>query len=299
MNRRFWRSSLSVVFLIFGGPVFGQTAEEPLNIFLVVWRGETDVELGFRAHLRERGIHARYTLRDLGQDRDLIPEVVAEIQESNPDLVHTWGTSTTLGVFGPVGESQEGQAHVEGVPGVFSLVAYPVEAGIVQSFESTGRAVTGTSFLSPVETQLETMQAYRRFGRIAVIYNPLERNSGINVDDLRDATAERQLVLIEAPVPLDDQEKPDVESLPRLVEEIADQGAQFLYLGSDSFVGVNSAEITRLALEHGIPAFAPLSSRSTNPKRCSDWSVITIWGKLAGLQAERILVGKREQRKSQ
>ncbi len=293
MSGRFLRTTLAVVLLSLAGPVLAQSVDEPLHIFMVVWRGETDVELGFRAHLRERGVRARYTLRDLGRDRSRIPGIVAEIQEVQPDLVHSWGTSTTLGILGPVEKSEGDQAHVEGIPGVFSLVAYPVEAGIVQSFKSTGRAVTGTSFLPPVETQLETMRAYRKFDRLAVIYNPLERNSRINVEDLREAAEARGIVLIEEPVPLDDEERPDVGSLPGLVKKIAEQGAKFLYLGPDSFVGINSAEITTLAAENGVPAFAATENAFDQSEAMlglvSNYYLV---GKLAGAQAERILLGK-------
>ena len=184
------------------GSASAQTQTEPFHVFLVVWRGETVVEHGFRAHLRERGIRVRYTLRNIAQDRSRIPEIVAEIRAAKPDLVHTFGTSATLGILGPHTGAEPG-AHVEGIPGVFSIVAYPIEANIVPSFEATGRPVTGTAFLAPIDSQLDAILAYREIDMLGVIYNSLERNSVINVEELRAGTEARGIEFLAAPVPLD------------------------------------------------------------------------------------------------
>ena len=272
--------------------VWAQSGDEPepFDVFLITWRGETDVEHGFRAHMRERGIRVRYTLRDIARDRSRIPGIIEEIRAADPDLVHTFGTSATLGVLGPR-EGAEPGAHVEGIPGVFSIVAYPLQARIVESFASTGRPVTGTAFLAPVATQLEAIRAYRDFERLGVIYNPLERNSVINVEELREAATAREIELIEAPVPLNDEGKPDAGRLPELVDDLASRGVQFMYMGPDSFVTVNSVDISTAAASHGIPTFA--GTEATFGRSQAMLGLVSRYyliGKLAGALAERILV---------
>lgn len=273
------------------GMAAAQTPAEPFHVFLVVWRGETDVERGFRAHMRERGISVNYTMRDLGQDRSRIPEVVAEIQAANPDLVHTFGTSATAGIFGRLGESDPA-THVQGIPGVFSIVAYPIEARIVESFESTGRPITGTAFLPPVERQLDALLAYRSsVKRLGVIYNSLETNSVINVEQLRSAATARGIDLLEAPVPLDDDGRADASRLGEAVDELVDGGVEFLYIGPDSFVTGNRAQVTGLAKERGIPTVAGTDATFNGSHAVLGLvSKYFLVGKLAGAQAERILV---------
>ncbi len=281
----------AVLLLTTAGSVFAQSADEPFDIFLVVWRGETDVEHGFRAHLYERGIRARYTLRNINQDRSRIPEIVAEIRAAQPDLVHTFGTSATLGVLGPHGGTNP-DTHVEGIPGVFSIVAYPIEAGIVETFEDTGRPITGTAFLAPIDTQIDTILAYRAIDTLGVVYNSLERNSVINVEALRAGAQARNITLLEAPVPLNADGKPDAARLEGLVDDLVLQGADFLYLGPDSFVTVNSARISKRAVAHGIPTFA--GTEATFERSEAMLGLVSRYyliGKLAGAQAERILVG--------
>ena len=282
---------VAAVLIAGAGRVSAQTETEPFHVFLVVWRGETVVEHGFRAHLRERGIRVRYTLRNIAQDRSRIPEIVAEIRAAKPDLVHTFGTSATLGILGPHTGAEPG-AHVEGIPGVFSIVAYPVEAKIVPSFESTGRPVTGTAFLAPIDSQLDAILAYRSIDTLGVIYNSLERNSVINVDALRAGAEARGIQFLAAPVPLTAAGRPDAGRIGELVDDLAARGADFFYLGPDSFITVNSATITTLAAAHGVPVFA--GTEATFERSQAMLGLVSRYyliGKLAGAQAERILVG--------
>ena len=285
-------SLLLVAVLLIGGAgsVPAQTADDPLHIYLVVWRGETVVEHGFRAHMRERGIHVRYTLRNIAQDRSRIPEIVAEIREAQPDLVHTFGTSATLGIFGPHTGAEPG-AHVEGIPGVFSIVAYPIKLNIVPSFESTGRPVTGTAFLAPIDSQLDAILAYRSIDSLGVIYNSLEGNSEQNVEELRAGTEARGIEFTALPVPLNAEGRPDAGRLGELVDELAARGIDFIYMGPDSFITVNSAKITAFAAAHGVPVFAGTEANFENSQAMLGLvSRYYLIGKLAGAQAERILV---------
>ena len=291
MSRFIATAALAAALLAGVAGVAAAQSDGLFHIYLVVWRGETDVEHGFRAHLYERGIPARYTLRNINQDRSRIPEIVAEIRAAKPDLVHTFGTSATLGVLGPHTDAQPG-AHVEGIPGVFSIVAYPIEAKIVEQFDPPGRPITGTAFLAPIENQLDAILAYRPIDTLGVVYNSLERNSTINVNALRAGCEARDIELIEAPVPLDADGRPDVSRLDGLVDDLVRQGVEFLYMGPDSFVTVNSERISTRAVERGVPTFAGTGATFSRSRAMLGLvSRYYLIGKLAGAQAERILVG--------
>ena len=259
-------AALAAALLAGAAGIAGAQSGGLFHIYLVVWRGETDVEHGFRAHLYERGIPARYTLRNINQDRSRIPEIVAEIRAAKPDLVHTFGTSATLGVLGPHTDAQPG-AHVEGIPGVFSIVAYPIEAKIVEQFDPPGRPITGTAFLAPIENQIDAILAYRPIDTLGVIYNSLERNSVINVTALRAGCEARNIKLVELPVPLDADGRPDVSRLDALADDLVREGVDFLYMGPDSFVTVNSERISTRAAEHGIPTFAGTGATFSRSRR--------------------------------
>ena len=298
------RMAVAVACIALGLSVTGSFAQttggsdvlEPFRIFAVVWRGETEVEQGFRDYLTQRGIPFEMTVRNLNLDRGNAPPIVEEIKRVRPDLVYTWGTGTTSSIVGKV-ETDTPESFVRDIPAVFTLVSYPKAANIVESYESTGRLVTGVAFLAPVETQLKTILAYRPFTTIAVIYDSTAGNSRINVADLREVAPGMGIDLIELPVPLGENGKSDPEALPGLVEQARQDGAELLYMGPDSFLTRHAKAYTAAAAAAGLPTFASTQAPLKNSRAM--FGLVTDYhtlGKLTALQAERILVeGRRPQ----
>ena len=268
-------------------------AVTPYRIFAVVWRGETDVERGFRDYLTQRGIPFEMTLRNLQLDRGNAPPIVQEIKRVRPDLIYTWGTSTTTSIVGKI-DTESPESFVRDIPGVFTVVAYPTAARIVESFENPGRMVTGVGFLASVESHLHTIQAYRPFKTIAVIYNDAASNSRINVQQLVEFAPNLGMTVIPLPVPKNEAGKPDAETLPGLVMQAREKGAELLYMGPDAFIVRNANAYTAAAIAAGLPTFsavqAPLKNSRAMFGLVTDYHTL---GKLTALQAERILVEKR------
>ena len=267
-------------------------ATSPFRIFAVVWRGETEVEQGFRDYLTQRGIPFDMTVRNLNLDRGNAPPIVEEIKRVRPDLVYTWGTGTTSSIVGKF-DTDTPESFVQDIPAVFTLVSYPKAAKIVRSYESTGRSVTGVAFLAPVEVQLKTILAYRPFTTIAVIYDETAGNSRINVAELREVAPRMDINLIEMPVPLGENGKSDPAALPGLVERAKERGAEILYMGPDSFLTRHAEAYTDAAIAAGLPTFASTQAPLKNSRAM--FGLVTDYhtlGKLTALQAERILVEK-------
>ena len=273
-----------------------QNAEqlEPFKIFGVVWRGETEVEDGFKEYFTQRGIPFEMTIRDLKLDRKNAPPFVEEIRQVKPDLVYTWGTGTTTSILGRL-DTEDMSKHVEGIPGIFVLVAYPVAAKLAASYESTERNLTGVSFLASIESQLNTILAYRPFRKLAVIYDDTSGNSRINVASLEEITPKFGLDLLVLPVPLDESEKPDPAHIPDLVKRAKAEGADILYMGPDSFIVRHGDAYTSTAIAEGLPTFsatqAPLKNSRAMFGLVTDYHTL---GKLAAVQAEKILVDKQK-----
>ncbi len=228
--------------------------DESLRIFMILWRGETNVELGLRDYFRSQGIKADFIVRNAERDKNKIAEFIQEAKETKPDLVYTWGTSVTLSVVGQF-DAIDPQKHITDIPVVFAMVTSPDGSRIVENRASSGRNVTGVSHVVPVETQVKAMLAYRKAKRIAVIYNPLENNSVLSVRALRRSAKMHGFEVIEEPVELNEAGRPRAEDIPDLVTKIAAREPQFLYLGPDSFIGANRKTVTREAKAHRIPTF--------------------------------------------
>ena len=266
-------------------------ANKTYKIFGVVWRGETEVEAGFQEYLNQRGVPYEMTIRNLNLSRANAPGIIEEIKQAKPDLIYTWGTGTTQSILGKLSES-ESDSLIRDIPGIFVLVAYPVSAEIVNSFEDPGRNVTGVAFLASIEAQIKSILAYRPFKKIAVIYDATSSNSKINVSQLEEIVPQMGLELVVFPIPKTADGKPDPESLPELVQKAKDSGADVLYMGPDSFITRHGDAYTAAAIKAELPTFASTQSPLRNTRAMfglvSDYHTL---GKLAAVQAERILVG--------
>jgi len=272
----------------------GQVAfSKPFEIFAVVWRGETEVENGFREYLDQRGINYNMTVRSLELDRGNAPPIIEEIRKVQPDLVYTWGTGTTRSIVGPLDDENPDQ-YVQGIPGIFVLVAYPISANIVEDYESPGRPITGVAFLASIESQLRAILDYGDFRKIAVIYDKTSFNSRINVEELVREAPQFGIELMVMAVPLGDDDKPDPAQLPMLIENAKAKGVELLYMGPDSFLTRHADLYTSHAITHGLPTFAstqaPLRGSRAMFGLVSDYHTL---GKLAAVQAEKILVDEQ------
>lgn len=230
-------------------------AARPPRIYMILFRGETAVEKGFRDYFAVNGMPVELIVRDVALDVGKVPQLIAEARAMKADLIYTWGTPVTLAVVGKEGAADPAR-HVTDIPVVFTMVASPQGSGLVKSLASSGRNITGACHVVPTSQQLSAIRAYRRFERLAIIYNPAEPNSVQNVKDLRAVAARERFQLLERPVPLDAKGQPLPAELPAMVAELAQQNVQLLYIGPDSFLAANRKVLTEAALAARLPAFS-------------------------------------------
>ncbi|CAN7375742.1 ABC transporter substrate-binding protein [Pseudoduganella sp. LjRoot289] len=227
----------------------------PPRIFMILFRGETAVEKGFRDYFAVNDMPVELIVRDVALDVSKVPQLVAEARAMKVDLIYTWGTPVTLAVVGKEGAADPAK-HVTDIPVVFTMVASPRGSGLVKSLTTSGRNITGACHVVPVALQMGAIRAYRNFFRLAIIYNPVEPNSLTNVKELRAVAASERCQLLERPVPLDAKGQPMASELPALVAELAQNNVQLLYIGPDSFLAANRKVLTEAALAHRLPSFS-------------------------------------------
>jgi len=260
------------------------------HLVMMLWRGPTEVERGVRDQLLSQGIEINVTCLSADSSRDNLPTMVARARELAPDLVYTWGTSVTLGTVGAA-ESVDPEQHITDIPAIFTMVSYPIESGLVPSFEDTGRNITGSSHTVPLEAQIRAMQTYRTVSSIGVLYNPLEVNSVINIQQLTAAAEASGIDVIALPVPLNAEGEPDPDSLEGLMRRLTDQQPQFLFIGPDSFIGTHREAVIGLAMERGLPAFTGTELEIANGRAMV--GLVTSYynlGRYMGSLIERVMI---------
>lgn len=287
---RFWSKIKAAVLLpalAMAGPVI---AEDEKHVFMILWRGETQVEAGFFGYFEENPRPIRFTVTSLGRDMSALPAILDQVAAEDPDLVYTWGTSITLGVAGQDPELAADPTAFPPVltdrPVVFTMVSQPVRSQIVADFVPTGRNLSGVSHIVPIETQLQAMQAYMPVDRIAAIFSPTEPNAVLAVDALT-TTAEQQGIRVKAlPVPLDADGQPMASALPDLVAEAAAFGPQFLYFPPDSFLGEHAQALTDAANAARLPTFASTERMLTGSDAL--YGLVAPYGNVGRLTAQKV-----------
>jgi len=226
--------------------------DDPL-VVMVTPRGRTAMESSFEADLKRRlGGRVRFTLivPDV-RDKDAMEALPDRIRKEKPSLIYTWGTPTTVAVAGT-----HDKPLINDIPIVFAVVADPIRAGIVKSIRRPSRNITGTSHLAPLSIQINAIESFRPFKKLGVVYNPGEPNSRFMLDDLNAAASQLGFELIAEAVTPDAKGLPDSQSLPRLVRKLKERGAEWLYIGPDTFVGFTHRKTTTAAAaEAGLPSF--------------------------------------------
>lgn len=229
------------------GPVFA----EP-HVVLVTPRGETAMERVFMEELRRRIGPVRFTLlkSDVANaaEMKMLPE---RIRKEKPSLIYSWGTPTTVAIAGTYDAPK-----IDDIPIVFAVVADPLRAKLVKDLQKPGRNITGTSHLAPISVQLTAMREYKPFKTLGVVYNPKEANTRFMLEDLAAETKKIGIELVIEAVGMNEMGEPDAKTLAPKIRLLKERGAEWLYLGADTFVGFTNRQVTTDAsLAVKLPAF--------------------------------------------
>ncbi len=265
----------------------------PFRIYMALWRGWEGAAQGFKDYFANQGIPVELIVRDAAQDPSRLPEFVAEAKSLHVDLVFTWGTSVSLGMLGS-GPHPDPAKYITDIPAVFAIVSQPVETGLVPNYRSSGRNITGTTYLVPVETQLNLIESYRPFKILGMVYNPLERNSLVAIDEIRRLGKAMDFTLLALPADVVDG-KPSPASIPAKVAALKAGHADFLYIPPDTFLNVNRDILTAAALEQKLPSFAAAENPVVDSKAMFGgvYRYYTV-GQLTALKAAQILMGGKK-----
>ena len=233
MSRRVFM--LVIAFLItfvadFSAPPWAHTKD--LKVAMILWRGETQAEKGFRDGLKAFGYSVQYTVMNAGQDRTELGRLMRE--ELKPqldgfDYVYLFGTTVALAAKSIVTEK---------TPQIYNAVADPVGAGIVQSAESPGGNITGVTNEIPLALQIQTALEVISFKRLGLLFNPREKNSMLVREKFTDVAKKFRFEVVDLRSP------PAQEMLQENLEKLRNKSVAVdaVYLPPDSFL-VSAAKL--------------------------------------------------------
>ncbi|MFS8035420.1 ABC transporter substrate-binding protein [Xanthobacter sp. AM11] len=226
----------------------------PFRILMLTFRGDTDVERGFRDYFATNEIKTEFLTRDVERDASKVKPILAEVLPTfRPDLIYTNGTPNTLAVAGPY-DAPPDAGFVRDIPVVFALVAAPVQVKIAPSLASSGRNVTGAVHVVPTDVQMRAMQSYKAFRKVGVIYSPNEKNSLAIIEEMKAFCAGIGATVLAQPLNMDGN-RPTADGVEDFVRNLRSQGADWLYLPADTFLASIFGRVGPVALASGMPTF--------------------------------------------
>jgi ABC-type uncharacterized transport system substrate-binding protein len=218
-----------VTLLVFSNSLLA--GEKSLKIAMILWRGETRAESGFKDGLKELGYSVEYIIINAGQDIKKLGLLLSKIKPKFDefDYIYTFGTTVSRRTRVIVNDR---------VPQIFNVVTDPVGAGIVQSMESSGGNISGMSDAIPISVQIKSALEVIKFNKLGIFFNPREKNSMIIRKELYNIAKDFDFEVIDLRSP------PVQKMLQENLQKVIDKSilVDAVYLPSDSFL-VSNAEL--------------------------------------------------------
>ena len=228
---------------------------------------------GFKEALDESGAEVTYEEQNANADQTTVASIAGSMDTGDYDLILTIATPMAQAVAKKVTET----------PVLFTAVTEPVDAELVDSWETPGANVTGTSDLNPVGEQLDLIkQVIPDAKTVGVIYSPGEANSLVQVNLAKEAAKDLGLELVEA-------QTPTSADIAQAVETLSDVDA--IYVPTDNVVVSGLDSVLKFGEDNKIPVFG--AEGDSVEKGCVGTFGLNYFdlGKQTGEMALRILQG--------
>jgi ABC-type uncharacterized transport system substrate-binding protein len=167
-----WRNDIFIFFCLLFFTCHPAIAKE-LSCAMILWRGETEAELGFKERLAQLGYQFSYDTYNADQDREKLSSLLRNDINSKLkryDYIYTFGTTASQMTKGILKQR---------VPQIFNIVTDPINSRLVKNRDSPGDNISGVSHRIPFTLQLTNARKLTQFRKLAVLFNSREENSNI------------------------------------------------------------------------------------------------------------------------
>jgi putative ABC transport system substrate-binding protein len=160
---------------------------------------------GFKEALEDRGVNVEYNEQNAQNDQNNSQTIAQNFVNDDVDLIFANSTPSALSALNATKD----------IPIVFTSVTDPVDAGLVESLETPGGNVTGTTDTHPEAIGKSVKFIAEELGAktIGTVYNAGEQNSVVQVDVLKAEAAKAGVEVVEASVSTSADVKQAAESL--------------------------------------------------------------------------------------
>lgn len=254
--------------------VAGDTSQFKIGILqLAEHPALDDARRGFEDGLEELGVNVEIAYQNAQGDIPNTVSISQKFVKDEMDLIFAIAT--------PAAQSAK-QATSE-IPIIFSAVTDPVLAGLVESNESPGANITGTSDGTPIDKQLQIFKDLDdSIKNIGIIYNTSEPNSQVQVDVAKEFAQTIGLEIIDVGIST-------ISDIPQAVDSIKSK-VDAIYTITDNMVASAINVVAEKALANDMITVAAEGSHLDGGILITDGISYYELGKQSARMAKEILV---------
>lgn len=203
--------------------------------------------LGFKDGLLKMGFvegkDVVYIIESANGDESKQREIIKEFRDKRVDMIYSLTGPTTL----------IAKEEAPDVPIVYSIVTYPVEAGLIKNWYASGNNLVGTSNHINFDTQFATFSEIVSFKKIGFVHRQSGNSSQIPLEELKNYATKNNLTIIDIPgANIDDLEKNVKSSMNKI---------DIIYEACDTLIQNGGGKVaTTLATLSKKPVFSCLES---------------------------------------
>ena len=232
-----------------------------------------DARQGFIDGLEELGVEAEIVYQNAQGEIPNTLTIAQKFASDKVDLIYAIATPA----------AQSTKQATSDIPVIFSAVTDPVAAELVDSNESPGGNVTGTSDASPIDRQLQIFKDLDpSIKNIGIIFNTSEPNSQIQIDQAKELCKDLDLEVVEVGIN-------NINEIPQAVDSIINK-VDAIYTITDNMVASAINVVAEKAISKNMITVAAEDSHLAGGILITDGISYYELGKQSAAMAKRILV---------
>ncbi|MEE8059630.1 MAG: ABC transporter substrate-binding protein [Pseudomonadales bacterium] len=248
------------------------------TIGIAVWSGYPESVRGFKDGLASKGLnegeHIDFIEGATGADKKLQRRVAERFKKASVDLVYTLTTP---------GTSIVKEVMPETTPIVFSIVTYPADSGLIESFEYSGNNLVGTSNYVPMRHYLKLLKLILPWVKsVAIFHRKGEPNSKIQAANMLRLLKHNGIKGI-------NREPENIAQVKSMATALIGHVDVFMTTTDTLMQSGGEHELIKISLKNNVPI---LSSNKAGILKGSSFGPVADFytlGKMAGVKAAEIL----------
>ncbi len=274
MLRLLFSTALTLLLLV---PA-GAQAREKVEIAMILWRGETVAEKGFREKLAASPEYeAVITVFDANQNMEALDKILSGLDPKRFRLAYTFGTLVT----------QAALKQKSDLPIIFNIVQRPVEGKVAESMEHPGGRATGASNLVPMDSAFRTLGTLMNIRKLGFVYSSHDPAPRYQLAEIQKQQQRFGFKTYDFPIK-------GKEGIASTMKQVIDARVDAVIFPSDSFVKANATRIIGVLNRHRIPSVVVIPEMvSENGALISLGPDYRTLGQLAADNALQVLKGKK------